>query len=186
MNKQHLEYCSSDEWADAVKRYIIPAALVGVELGDEVLEVGPGPGRTTEVLQSMTRRMTAAEIDVELAHALSARLRNGNVRVVNADGTALPFASDRFTAALSFTMLHHVPSPAKQDQLLAEVARVLRPGGVLTGVDSLDTPPWREMHIDDICVPVDPAGLPNRLRNAGFSHVEVTTNEYQLQFRARV
>ena len=109
MNKQHLEYCSSDEWADAVKRYIIPAALEGVELGDEVLEVGPGPGRSTEVLQSMTRRMTAAEIDVELAHALAARLREGTVRVVNADGTALPFASDRFTAALSFTMLKRKP-----------------------------------------------------------------------------
>jgi len=186
MNKQHLEYCSSDEWADAVKRYIIPAALEGVELGDEVLEVGPGPGRTTEVLQSMTRRMTAAEIDVDLAHALATRLRDGNVSVVNADGTALPFASDRFSAALSFTMLHHVPSPAEQDRLLAEVARVLRTGGVLTGVDSLDTPPWREMHIDDICVPVDPAGLPERLRKAGFSDVEVTTNEYQLQFRAKV
>src|SRR5207244_11807311 len=107
MNKQHLEYCSSDEWADAVKRYIIPAALEGVELGDEVLEVGPGPGRTTEVLQTMTRRMTAAEIDHDLAHALGTRLRDGSARVVNADGTALPFASGRFSAALSFPMLHH-------------------------------------------------------------------------------
>ncbi len=48
MNKQHLEYCSIDEWAQAVRQWIIPGALKDIDLGDDVLEVGPGPGRTTE------------------------------------------------------------------------------------------------------------------------------------------
>ncbi len=188
MNKQHLEYCSSDEWADAIKRYIIPGALDGVELGGEVLEVGPGPGRTTEVLRTMAPRLTAAEIDDDLADKLASRLGGAKVRVVKADGRALPFASDRFSAALSFTMLHHVPSPEDQDRLLAEVARVLRPGGVLAGVDSLDTPEWRAMHVDDICVPLapdrEPGPLEERLRRTGFAEANVEVNPFVVQFRA--
>ena len=185
MNKQHLEYCSSDEWADAVKKWIIPGALDGVDLRDNVLEVGPGPGRTTEVLQHMTKRLTALEIDEDLARKLGARLGSPSVRVVRGDGTKLPFPDGSFTAAVSFTMLHHVPSPDAQDRLLAEVARVLQSGGIFVGVDSLDSPQWREMHVDDVCVPVDPATIAARLERAGFSDVQAEPNPYVLQFRAR-
>jgi SAM-dependent methyltransferase len=185
MNKQHLQYCSSDEWADAVQRWIIPQALAGVELGDDVLEVGPGPGRTTDILRSMTPQLTAAEIDAELADALSARLVGTNVKVVNADATVLPFPDGRFTAAVSFIMLHHVPSPELQDRVFAELARVLRGGGVLAGVDSLDSPEFRAMHEDDICVPVEPDRLAGRLMASGFSDVQVEVNPYVVQFRAR-
>jgi SAM-dependent methyltransferase len=184
MNKMHLEYCSSDEWAEAIKRWIIPGALDSVELGDRVLEVGPGPGRTTEVLRDLTPSLTAVEIDAGLANALAARLGSKNVRVVRGDGTALPFPEGQFTAALSFTMLHHVPSVAEQNTLLAEIARVLRPGGVLAGVDSKDSEPFRGMHVDDICVPIDPQTFPARLLAAGFSQAHVDPNPYVTQFRA--
>ncbi len=186
MNKEHLIYCSSDEWANAVKRWMIPGAVEGVELGDDVLEVGPGPGRTTDILRHMTAKLTAVEIDPELADALALRLGGTNVEVLQGDATALPFPDRRFTAALSFTMLHHVPSIPEQDHLLAEVARVLRPGGVLAGVDSKDSPEFRAMHVDDICVPLDPATLPDRLKRAGFSEVDVDVNPYVIQFRAKV
>jgi ubiquinone/menaquinone biosynthesis C-methylase UbiE len=186
MNKEHLQYCSSDEWAEAVRRWIIPGALEGVELGDDVLEVGPGPGRTTDILRHMTARLTAVEIDPDLAEALRLRLAGTNVEVVQADATALPFPDGRFTSALSFTMLHHVPSRDEQDRLLAELARVLQPGGVLAGVDSKDSPEFRGMHVDDICVPLDPERLPERLKRAGFSDVNVDVNPYVVQFRATV
>jgi SAM-dependent methyltransferase len=184
MNKAHLEYCSSDEWADSIKRYIIPSALEGVDLGDDVLEVGPGPGRTTDLLRELAVRLTAVEVDEDLAAALRERMTGSNVEVINADATDLPFPDGRFTAALSFTMLHHVPSPDLQDRLFAEVARVLRPGGRFAGVDSLDTPEWREMHIDDVCVPVPPETLRERLLKAGFSHANVDANPYQMRFQA--
>jgi hypothetical protein len=54
VNTKHLELCSADEWADTVKRHIIPWTLEGLELGDDVLEIGPGPGRTTDILKDMT------------------------------------------------------------------------------------------------------------------------------------
>src|SRR5580704_8760286 len=47
MNQEHLTLCSSAEWAEAVQRWIIPWVLDEVDLGDDVLEVGPGPGLTT-------------------------------------------------------------------------------------------------------------------------------------------
>ncbi|MDP9238135.1 MAG: class I SAM-dependent methyltransferase [Chloroflexota bacterium] len=184
MNNAHLQYCSSDEWADAVKRWIIPGALEGIALGDRVLEVGPGPGRTTEVLRGLTPSLTAVEIDGDLARALAARLGSERVRVVRGDGTALPFPDGQFTAALSFTMLHRVPSVAQQDMLLAEVARVLRPGGVLAGVDSKDSDAFRALHVDDICVPIDPQTFESRLTAAGFTQAHVEANPYVTQFRA--
>jgi hypothetical protein len=70
-------------------------------------------------------------------------------------------------------MLHHVPSVDDQDRLLAQLRRVLRSGGLLIGVDSIDRPEWRELHLGDTCVPVDPDTLAERLRRAGFAEVEV-------------
>jgi hypothetical protein len=72
VNEKHLELCSSAEWADAVERWIIPWVLDDVSLGDEVLEIGPGPGRTTEILAGLVPRLTAVEVDAELARSLSA------------------------------------------------------------------------------------------------------------------
>ena len=62
MNQEHLTLCSSAEWAEAVQRWIIPWVLEAVDLGDDVLEVGPGPGLTTDVLRTRVARLTAVEI----------------------------------------------------------------------------------------------------------------------------
>jgi SAM-dependent methyltransferase len=183
MNKAHLELCSSEQWAEGVRKWIIPGALGGVDLGDHLLEVGPGPGRTTEVLQEMAPRLTAVEIDGDLARALGARLGGEAVRVVRGDGTRMPFPDGRFSAAVSFTMLHHVPTPALQDRLLAEVARVLRPGGVFVGVDSRDSDDFRALHVDDICVPLAEDEVPARLERAGFREITMGSNQYVIQFR---
>ena len=81
-------------------------------------------------------------------------------------------------------MLHHVPSARRQDLLLAEAARVLRPGGFLAGVDSLDSEEFRALHEGDVCVPVPPEGLGDRLLGAGFAEAAVEVNEYAVRFRA--
>jgi len=185
MNAKHLELCGGDEWAQTVAQFVIPWTLEGAEIGEDVLEIGPGPGRTTEVLRSLTARLTAVEVDAGLAAALSRRLAGSNVDVVHADATRLPLPNERFSAALSFTMLHHVPSVALQDALFREAARVLRPGGLFVGTDSLDGADFRALHVDDVCVPVEPAGLQERLSSAGFADVRVDTNPYALRFQAR-
>jgi SAM-dependent methyltransferase len=133
MNQRHLEFCASAEWADIVETEILPWAVGDLDLGDDVLEVGSGPGLTTDVLRRRVPRLTAVEIDPDLARSLKERLRDSNVQVIRADATRLPLESGRFSAATSFAMLHHVPSRELQDRLLAELCRVLRPGGLLVG-----------------------------------------------------
>src|SRR2546423_497 len=65
------------------------------------------------------------------------------------DATALTFEDGTFDVAATFTMLHHVPTRAGQDQLLAELVRVVRPGGVVVGADSLASDGLRDIHADD-------------------------------------
>jgi SAM-dependent methyltransferase len=185
MNLLHRRYCRSAHWARAVESQVIPPVLEGVDLGDDVLEVGPGPGRTTDVLRRRIPRLTSLEIDERLATALAGRMRGSNVRVVHGDGAAMPFSDASFSGAVCFTMLHHVPSPALQDRLLAEVCRVLRPGGVLAGSDSVGgTLVFRLLHVRDTLVPLDPAEFPERLRRAGFEDAATVERNGRLRFRA--
>jgi SAM-dependent methyltransferase len=183
VNDEHLRFCASAEWAETVERVLLPWAVGGRGLGDVVLEVGAGPGLVTDVLRARVRRLVAVELDGGLAATLGRRLAGSGVAVVRADATALPFAGGRFSAVACFTMLHHVPSVAAQDRMLAELGRVLRPGGLLAGTDAMDTPARRALHVGDVFVPADPAGLPGRLRAAGFADPEVEVDAAGDRFR---
>ena len=184
MNLLHHLLCRSAPWRWAVERRVIPWALEGLDPGEDVLELGPGPGLTTDVLRERAARLTAVEIDPRLAASLQERMKNTNVEVVEADATAMPFPDGSFSAVLSFTMLHHVPSVTLQDQLLAEAWRVLRPGGVFAGSDTAPGVLLRLAHIGDTMVPVDPATLGQRLETAGFDEVEVKKRLGEFRFRA--
>jgi SAM-dependent methyltransferase len=173
VNDSHLKFCASPEWAEIIEREVLPWAVGDRDLGDDVLEVGAGPGLTTDVLRHRVARLTAVEIDRDLADGLRARLTGTNVDVIEGDATRLPLESDRFSAATTFNMLHHVPSPELQDRVLAELCRVLRPGGLLIGTDGVASDTLDEFHEGDVYVPCDPAGMPARLRAVGFVDVHV-------------
>ena len=178
MNREHLEVCASAEWRETLRDLVLPYALAGARLGDDVLEIGPGPGLTTDLLRTEVVRLTAVELDDQLATALTARLTGTNVEVVKADATEMPFEDGRFTGAVSLTMLHHVPTAELQDRLFAEVARVLRPGGQFVASDSLASDDLAAFHHDDVYNPVEPGTIADRLAAAGFTEVEVRTNAF--------
>jgi ubiquinone/menaquinone biosynthesis C-methylase UbiE len=178
MNNEHLEFCGSEEWKSALREYVLPFALRDARLGDDVLEVGPGPGMTTDLLHVALPKLTVLELDEHLADALTTRLDGTNVEVVRGDATAMPFEDGRFTGAVSFTMLHHVPTAELQDRLFAEVARVLQPGGVFVASDSLGSEELAAFHHDDVYNPVDPATIETRFHAAGFAGVDVRSNPY--------
>ncbi len=184
MNRYHRWLCRSNRW----KRRIEPRVawvLDGLELGPDVLEVGPGPGLTTDRLRQMANHITAVEIDPVLAESLSRRMQGGNVTVIHGDASSIPFEAAKFSAAVSFTMLHHVPSPELQDKILREVYRVLKPGGVFAGSDSLPSFSMRLIHIGDTMVLVDPKTFGPRLEAAGFREILIEPAGQAFRFRAR-
>jgi SAM-dependent methyltransferase len=164
---------------------VMPWALRGVDLGDRVLEIGPGPGLTTDVLRLQCVCVTSIEIDSGLADSLRARMRGLNVEVVEGDATSMPFADESFSGAVSFTMLHHVPKLELQDCLLRETRRVLKHGAQFAGVDSRDGWRMKLLHIGDIMNIVDPGTFGARLEKAGFDDVFVETTPRRFRFRAR-
>ena len=186
MNRFHRWYCRTGHWRHAIQDEILPWALEGVDLGDHAIEVGPGPGLTTDVLAGCVPNLTAVEIDHRLAASLRTRFAGTNVMVEEGDATAMPFPDGSFTAAVCFTMLHHVPSAELQDRLLAEVRRVLRPGGTFAGSDSRASLLFTLAHIGDTMVLVDPGTFADRLATAGFEQIRIDAGKHAMRFQARV
>ena len=178
MNEAH-EHCGSDEWREVVRSVILPWALDEVDLGDDVLEVGPGYGATTDVLAESLAQLTAVEIDPELAQRLIDRFEDrAAVNVVVGDATKLPYPDERFSGAVALTMLHHVPTAELQNRLFREVARVLRGGGAFVAFDGVGSPELEAHHEGDTYNPIDPHALADRLRDAGFATVDVKANDF--------
>ena len=164
---------------------ILPWVLEGVDLGLNVLEVGPGYGAATDCLCARAGHLTCVEVDRGLATRLARRLDAANVTVLCEDATRMSLADSTCDGAVSLAMLHHVPSRALQDRLLAEVARVLRPGGVFAGFDAAAGPMLRLLHLFDTMVVVDPGTFSTRLTRAGFTDIEIDVRPRGFRFRAR-
>lgn len=187
MNDAHLELLRSDGWRDVLRDMAFPFTFEGMaiaDLGDHVLEVGPGPGLATELLRAELGGLTALEFDPALAAELGARL-GPRVVVVEGDATRMPFDDGRFSGVASFTMLHHVPTADAQDLLFSEVRRVLRRGGLFVANDSVASADLAALHDGDTYNPIDPGTLPGRLRAAGFVDVAVRANDFAFAIRAR-
>jgi ubiquinone/menaquinone biosynthesis C-methylase UbiE len=185
MNRIHHWLCASNSWRETLRNDVMPWALRGVDLGENVLEIGPGPGLTTDFLRERIARITSLEIDPGLATSLRSRIRGSNVEVVEGDGSEMPFSDESFSGAVSFTMLHHVPKAELQDKLLRETRRVLKPGATFAGVDSRSSWMMTLLHIGDVINLVNPDTFAARLENAGFEDVFVETTPRRFRFHAR-
>jgi ubiquinone/menaquinone biosynthesis C-methylase UbiE len=148
-----------------------------------VLEIGPGRGVSTERLAEFGSPVSIVELDGELARGLRQKFPARRVHVVQASGAQLPYQDASFDVVVCTTMLHHIPTSAIQDELFADVRRVLRPGGIFTGSDSVSNLLFRLAHINDDMTLVDPVTLPARLDAAGFSEVHVRSNAAFITFR---
>lgn len=175
MNKNH-DLCASPEWAGYLQREVLPEVTRDVDLGQRMLEVGPGPGAATEWLRHRVAGLVAVESDEDAAARLVTRFEGTNVEVVTGDATEMTFDASSFDAAGSFTMLHHVPKVAQQDLLFSEVFRVLRPGGVFVGTDSLPSDALRLFHQGDTYNPIQPEWLMTTLPTIGFERVTVAAD----------
>jgi ubiquinone/menaquinone biosynthesis C-methylase UbiE len=102
--------------------------------GDErALDIGAGAGALAFAIASRVREVVAVEIDEELAARARADAPD-NVEVLVGDGEHLAFERASFDFAGTLRTLHHTPRP---ELLVAELARVTRPGGRILVVDQL-------------------------------------------------
>ena len=163
---------------------VLPAVLEGVDLTGSVLEIGPGPGIVSRALFAYgVDHLTSIEIDLVAAQKLRDEFGT-SVTVHTGSATEIPVSSNTFDSIVCCTMLHHVPTTAMQDSLLAEACRVLKIGGVFTGSDSKTDLQFRLFHLFDIHNPVDVGGFEHRLLAAGFAQATVTDLEGRFRFRA--
>lgn len=98
--------------------------------GASVLELGCGRAEKTRTLAESGKpsQIVALEVDT-IQHEKNLAITDlPNVRFVHGGAEAIPIADESFDIVLMLKSLHHVPVPL-MDQALAEVARVLKPGG---------------------------------------------------------
>jgi SAM-dependent methyltransferase len=186
VNETHLQFLASPDWARLLETELLPWIEAAGDLGDDVLEIGPGPGLTTDLLRRRVRQVTAVEVDPALGEALQDRLEGSNVEVMVANATEARLPLGRFSAAACFSVLHHMPSAEHQDRLFAELARVLRPRGIFVGQDSLDLEMIRAGHAGDTFVPVDPETLAGRLSAVGFGPTTIDVAGFHFRFISRM
>jgi SAM-dependent methyltransferase len=184
MNENHTQLCPSPEWAQHIQDDVLPSLVNIASLGEYMLELGPGPGAATQWLQPRVRQLVAVEPDETAAKLLTERFAGTNVEVVIADASDMHFASDTFDSVGSFTMLHHVPTFAGQQLTLLEAFRVLKPGGIFLGSDSLGSNDLHHFHSGDDYNPVDPASFLTRLLAVGFTQLTIVVDG-DLRFVAR-
>jgi SAM-dependent methyltransferase len=101
--------------------------LLRLPRGAAVLDVGCAFGHGTALL---ARRFQVEGIDPSPDYIARARRRYPWIPFSEGKAESLPYASDRFDGVVLLDVLEHLP-PASVDQALGEVARVLRPDGVL-------------------------------------------------------
>ena len=120
--------------ADATVEGELHRLLHGIPLG-RVLDVGTGTGRMAELFEPAADAVVALDNSPEMLRLARARLQHlapGRVELVQGDFAALPFADAGFDTVLFHQVLHYAQSP---EAVLAEAARVTRPGGRVAIVD---------------------------------------------------
>ena len=115
--------------AEQVRQFVLPRADL------RALDVGTGAGALALALAPLVREVVGVDPVPELLALARERAHGlGHVTFVEGDGTALPFEDFSFDLAGTMRTLHHVHRP---ELLVAELARVTRPGGQVLVVDQL-------------------------------------------------
>jgi SAM-dependent methyltransferase len=102
--------------------------FAGVRQGQRVLDVGCGPGALTATLVELIGARAVAAVDPSESFVAAVRARYPSVDVRMASAEALPYPDRAFGAALAQLVVHFMADPAAG---AAEMARVVRPGGVV-------------------------------------------------------
>ena len=137
-----------------------------------ILDVGFGQGRTAAVLVRAGHRVLGVDPSATMVSQATARnraaCRDGRATLHHGDGITIPFPDDSADAAITAHTVYFMPDPAAT---IADIARVLRPGGTLViacRTSDDDTPAWIDPDIYRIRSADEITAM---LRAAGFDRV---------------
>ena len=173
MNRLEHFFCSTSLWQRMTHRLLLPWLLSGARLGEHVLEIGAGYGAATGHLLKLAPRVTSLEYDRRLLQKLEQSHRCPELTTLCGDAANLPFADQTFSSAVAILMLHHLKTKDLQDRALAEVHRILRPGGSFFAFEIDDNWIHRVAHYRSTFTPLTPVSAFARLTKAGFSKISV-------------
>jgi SAM-dependent methyltransferase len=192
-------FAASDAYDRFMGRFSTPlgplmADFAGVERGQKAVDVGCGPGALTAELVARLGAENVAAADPSEPFAESARERNPGADVRVAPAEQLPFDDAAFDVALAQLVVSFMSDPVRG---LREMARVVRPGGVvavsvwdLAGGRAPLSPFWdavADLHpraADESLMPGARAGhLAELMREADLVQVEDTALRVSLDFR---
>ncbi len=110
-----------------------PVAELIVQAGNlsaqsRVLEIGIGTGRVGLPVSRHTGAYYGIDLAIPMMNRLRAKQRHEPLYLTQADATRLPFAGQHFDAVIAVHVFHLIPN---WKQAVAEVARALKPGGLL-------------------------------------------------------
>ncbi|WP_349434935.1 class I SAM-dependent methyltransferase [Pararhizobium sp. A13] len=138
-------------WSQKLAPLLIDFA--GLADGERIIDVGCGTGSLTFALPQAANVSEIAAIDYSPVFVEEATRRNADPRITiqEADACALPFPDGYFDRALSLLVLHFVP---EADKAVAEMRRVVRPGGVVAAAvwDHLGGMPGMRMMVDTVAM----------------------------------
>jgi len=185
MNRLENWFCASSFWRSMTRKQLLPWLLSSVELGDHVLEIGAGPGAATEELRKRAARVTSLEYSHDFAAGIARRVQSTNGAVVQGDAAMLPFPEETFSSAIAILVLHHLRSRELQERAIAEVSRVLQPGGVFLAIEIEDSWLNRVTHFRSTFVPLKPSSVAAQLAEAGFRSAQVAYRSGAFRLRAQ-
>lgn len=148
-------------------------AMLNVNQPCTVLDVGFGQGRTASVLLSGGHRVIGVDASPTMVKQATARnraaCRDGRATLRHGDGITIPFADETADAAITVHTIYFMPDPMAT---FTEIARVLRPGGMLAiACRTSDTPTAAWIDPDVYRIP-SAAQVIEMLHAAGFNGVE--------------
>ena len=169
---------------DVIEQRRATRATLALQPGERVLDIGSGPGfLAAEMAAEVGPEGAVHGVDPSEAMLAVARRRGGGAEFATADALALPFGDEPFDAAVATQVYEYVED---MPGALAEVRRVLRPGGRLLILDTdWDSIVWHssdrermlrvlEKWNDHLAHPYLPRHLPGLLRDAGLELAATT------------
>ena len=169
---------------DIVEQRRATRALLALQPGEHVLDIGSGPGfLAAEMAAEVGPEGRVVGLDPSTSMLALGRRHDPAVEFVEGDGSALPFADESFDVAVATQVYEYV---ADMPAALAEARRVLRAGGRLLILDTdWDSVVWHSSDHDrmqrvllkwndHLADPYLPRRLPRLLREAGFELADAT------------